>query len=473
MRLTPMDLPLIARYLSLRPRLRERERWARHRLLDFQEQRSRELRAYAMARSPFYQRFHAGLGGKPLADLPVLTKADLMANFDDVVTDRAIRLKDVEAHLAEIEGDVRFRDRYRVVSTSGTTGLRGIFLSDPSEWAQVIASYARAQEWAGIVPSLRHPVRLAVVSTTKPWHQSARVGASVRSPLAPTLRLDATEPVVTLVDRLNEFRPESLVAYASMQRLLAQEQLSGRLRIAPRAIFSASEVLTPETRRLILDAWRIRPFDVYAATEPAGIASECELHAGMHLYEDLVITEVVDERGRPVPPGEAGDRLLVTVLFSRTQPLIRYELSDSVVPSARTCPCGRTFRLIESIQGRTEDVIHIPAANGGIAAIHPNVIHDVLDRIHVGEWQVVQEPSAIRLLIARPGTGFDGNVTVDALGRALREAGAAPAGITWGAVDSIPRSGTGKAPLIRALPPRATTSTPDAGVSSVSSATPS
>ena len=119
-----------------------------------------------MARSPFYQRFHAGLEGRPLADLPVLTKAELMTSFDDVVTDRDIRLADVEAHLGQIVGDVRFRGRYRVVSTSGTTGLRGIFLSDPTEWAHVIASYARAQEWAAIVPSLRRPVRLAVVSTT-------------------------------------------------------------------------------------------------------------------------------------------------------------------------------------------------------------------------------------------------------------------------------------------------------------------
>lgn len=126
-----------------------------------------------------------------------------MASFDEVVTDPAIRLADVEAHLQDIDGDVRFRDRYRVVSTSGTTGLRGIFLSDPTEWAHVIASYARAQEWAGIVPGLRHPVRLAVVSTTEPWHQSARVGASVRSPLAPTIRLDATEDLRGIVDQLN------------------------------------------------------------------------------------------------------------------------------------------------------------------------------------------------------------------------------------------------------------------------------
>lgn len=138
-----MDLGLVASYLVLRRQLRSRERWSSERLRDHQRDALLELRAHAMARSPFYQRFHAGLGARPLADLPVLTKRELMTSFDDVVSDRDIRLADVEAHLGQIVGDVRFRGRYRVVSTSGTTGLRGIFLSDPTEWAHVIASYGR------------------------------------------------------------------------------------------------------------------------------------------------------------------------------------------------------------------------------------------------------------------------------------------------------------------------------------------
>lgn len=444
-----MDLGLVARYLVLRRQLRARERWSPDRLHVHQQDALRKLRSHAMARSPFYRRFHAGLEGRPLAELPVLTKAELMANFDDLVTDRDVRLAEVEAHLGQIEGDARFRDRYRVVTTSGTTGLRGIFLSDPTEWAHVIASYARAQEWAGIVPGLRRPVRLAVVSTTKPWHQSARVGASVRSPLAPTIRLDATDPMPQTVDHLNAFQPASLVAYASMQRLLAEEQVAGRLKVSPQAVMSASEVLTADTRRLIAEAWGIPPFDVYAATEPAGIASECEQHAGLHLYEDLVITEVVDENNDPVPPGVAGAKILVSVLFSHTQPLIRYELSDGVVPSDRRCACGRTFALIEGVQGRREEVIHLPAREGGTVSIHPNVFHDVLDRVRAGEWQIVHEAQDIELLVARPGADFDGVAVLAEIARALAASGAEAPALRWAEVDAIPRTGTGKSPLIR------------------------
>ena len=70
---------------------------------------------------------------------------------------------------------------------------------------------------------------------------------------------------------------------------------------------------TAEAIARVERAWGIRPFNVYAATETDGVASECSRHR-LHLYEDLVITESVDERDRPVPAGTAGAKLLVTVL---------------------------------------------------------------------------------------------------------------------------------------------------------------
>lgn len=445
-----MDLALLGRVLVMRRRLRAHERWSRAQLEGHRQSSLHELRRLAYERSPFYQRFHRGHFDRPLEDLPVLTKAQLMESFDEVVTDRRVALAAVEAHLATVAGDARFLDRYRVVATSGSTGVRGIFLSNAEEWATVIASYNRAQEWAGVAISPTRRMRLAVVSTTTAWHQSARVGASVRNPLVATLRLNATDPRMDVVARLNEFQPHSLVAYASMNRLLAEEQLGGRLRISPTAVMSASEVLTDDTRRLIAEAWGHQPFNVYAATEPAGIASECERHTGLHLYDDLVITEVVDEANRPVPPGEFGAKVLVTVLFSRTQPLIRYEMSDSVRLSSAVCRCGRPFPLLDAIQGRREDVLTLPARGGGTVSIHPNVFHDVLDRVPAGEWQVVQEGDRLRLLVAGPTRAFDGAAVTQAIREGIDAAGGEVADIAWQQVDAIPRSAVGKAPLIRA-----------------------
>lgn len=186
-------------------------------------------------------------------------------------------------------------------------------------------------------------------------------------------------PLPDIVARLNQLQPDVLIAYASMIRVLAGEQLGGRLRIAPRGVNSSSEVLTAEARADATRAWNVPPFDVYAATETGGIAAECDRHQGLHLFEDLVIPEVVDNDYRPVPPGESGDRLLVTVLFSRTLPLIRYEMTDRVQFATRTCPCGRPVQLLEAIEGRTDDMLELPGRDGGTIKVHPVVFHRELD----------------------------------------------------------------------------------------------
>lgn len=105
-----------------------------------------------------------------------------------------------------------------------------------------------------------------------------------------------------------------------------------------------------------------------------------------------MIVEPVDHGGMPVQQCAVGERLLVTVLFSRTVPLIRYELSDHVGVGGRGCPCGRSFALLTGIEGRVEDVLQLPGPAGQIS-VPPNVFHNVLDELTLARWQVVQEPS--------------------------------------------------------------------------------
>lgn len=445
-----MNTRIILKVLWMRRQLRRRDRWTCEQLEAHQTRSLRLLREYAYARSPFYQQFHKGLEDRPLNELPTLTKATLMEHFDELVTDPMVRLADVEDHLASLRGNERFLGRYYVAATSGSTGRRGLFLWDLDEWVSVLASYNRPFDWAGSRVGLTHRTRMAFVSSTTPWHQSARVGASVHSPLVPTLRLDSADPVETIVDRLNDWQPEALVAYASMVHILAEEQLAGRLRVSPKFVFSASEILTDEARRRAEEAWGRKPFNVYAATEPAGVASECDHHEGMHLFEDLVIPEVVDANNDPVPPGIYGEKVLVSVLFSRTLPLIRYEMSDSVRLSERSSsPCGRPFALIDGIQGRAEDVLRFPATSGGEVAVQPNVFHRVMDTVPAAGWQVVQEPGGLTVLLSGVRNGFSDRALTDSLRRELAEQGAITRKLEVRRMPEIPKGPMGKAPLVR------------------------
>ena len=450
-----MSTQIILKVLAQRHRLRQHDRWTRWQLEEYQGRALRLLREHAHERSPFYRHFHKGFTDHSLKDLPVLTKQMVMEYFDELVTDPAIRLADVEAHLATLSGgDELFNGRYRVVSTSGSTGRRGFFLWEPHEWATVLASYNRSFDWAGVGAGLTHRTRMAVVSSTTPWHQSARVGASVHSRWVPTLRLDSGNPLESIVERLNAFQPKVLVAYASMAHLLAEEQLAGRLRIAPGFVFASSEVFTEQAKRRVEEAWGEKPFEVYAATEPAGIASECGQHRGMHLFEDLVVTEVVDENNKPVPPGVYGAKVLVTMLFSRTMPLIRYEMSDSVRPAPSPhCPCGRLFALIDGIQGREEDVLRFPAKSEGQVSVQPIVFHRVMDAVPAGGWQVAQGPEGLTVLLSAVREDFAGTILIDSLRRELEAQGAIVPPVKVSRVPTIPRTTVGKAPLIKSYTP--------------------
>jgi phenylacetate-coenzyme A ligase PaaK-like adenylate-forming protein len=439
--------------------LARHEQWTRPRLELAQATQLRHLREFAYARSPFYQKFHRGKMDRPLSDLPVLTKSQLMEDFDELVTDRAVRLDAVRAHLDGDGAGRRYLGRYWVNATSGSSGQPGIFLFDEDEWIRVLASFARAHEWAGVGVNLTHRMRMASVASVSPWHMSSQVGATLRSWWMPALRLAASEPIGETVSWLNGWQPEMLVAYASMARVLADEQLAGRLNIHPHLVFTSSEVLTGETRRRAEQAWGQSPLDQYGATEVGDLAAEHSACRHMHTFDDLVIIEVVDERHRPVPAGEYGAKLLVTSLFSRTQPLIRYELNDSVRLGAAQDSCGLPFAIVDGIQGRTEDVLSLPTAAGDSVDIQPLVFHRILDLLPVSGWQVTQDaPDRLTVLLSGSSDGIPERALAQRMRQALAAEGVGDLQVSILKIAVIPKNASGKSPLIKAYRHQAVTS---------------
>jgi len=423
----------------------ELDRWTRQQLEDYQQRDLQACREYAYAHSPFYQRFHRGLTDRPLHELPVLTKAMLMENFDELVTDRTIRLEDIRQYMANPGGQERFLNRYRVMATSGSTGQPGVFLANQAERANLAAGFSRFPAWAGVPPA----TKFALVASTAPGHMTSQIPAMVNGQLLPRLQLSASDPVEKLVRQLNEWQPGMVAGYPSILSVLAKEQQQRRLQIAPHFIVSGSETLTDETRQRIEHAWHTHLFNIYAATESGVLASECTFHRGLHIYEDMLIVEVVDEQNRPVPPGAFGDKVLLTVLFSRTQPLIRYELSDRVSRSRiEHCPCGRPFALLEGIEGHASELLHFPARAGGEVAVIPHVFHRVMDMAPVSGWQVVQDQDGLQVLLSGASESLDDATLLDTLRQALAAQGVIVPLIRIQRVTAIPRNANGKAPLI-------------------------
>src|SRR5574341_1224151 len=210
-----MDIRMLLKTLRAIRQLRQHEGWTRPQLEAHQAQALRRLRDYAYAHSPFYQRFHRGLFDRPLPELPVLTKAMLMEHFDELATDRSIRLGAVrEFAAARLEGRL-FLDRYWVTATSGSSGQPGFFLFDEPEWLTIVASFARGQEWSGATVSLLRRRKMATVASISPWHMSSQVAATAKTWWTPSIRLPASDPLDTIVQRLNDWQPDILIGYAS------------------------------------------------------------------------------------------------------------------------------------------------------------------------------------------------------------------------------------------------------------------
>jgi hypothetical protein len=199
-----MTSPTVSSIRALAAELIARERWSRGRLADHQRQALTSLVRHAATASPYYRerlaRWSKGGGDVKLADLPVLTHATLMAEFDGIVCDPRVRLADLERHLASPNAGALHLGGYRVFVTGGAArtdrghvsseaavparrgeaagGLRGVFLYSRAEWTLVPANYVRWLTALGLGPG----TRLATIGPSNPLHLANRAFADLGTP---------------------------------------------------------------------------------------------------------------------------------------------------------------------------------------------------------------------------------------------------------------------------------------------------
>lgn len=373
------------------------------------------LIAFARRHSTYYGRLYRELpaGLVDLRALPVVTKSDLMAHFDEWVTDQHVTRAGVEAFVADpARIGRRYFGRYAIWTTSGTTGTPGIFVHD----RQAVSVYAalvplRGYRWLtlALLRRVLSSGRVAVLVATGAHFAIADWFEHVRRKLAllPAVRrriqvFSVLAPLDDLVRTLNAFQPSLLLGYPSVIGLLATEQQAGRLRIRPEYVGAGGEWLDPVTRAKITDAFGCILRDNYGASEFPYVAFECA-HGGLHVNADWVIMEPVDARYRPVPPGQPSHTVLLTNLANRVQPLIRYDLGDSITLRSDPCPCGSPLPAIQ-VQGRTGDILHLPTRAGTSVVVLPLAIGTVVEEIPgIQRVQVIQttpDTLALRLEVA-------------------------------------------------------------------------
>lgn len=461
-KLTPSRASQVRIGLALRRRLSQREAYDRSddaARIAWRNERLAELIGHAERSSDHYRHLAdlpapaaASSGVSPLAALPVLDKADLVEHFDRLVTAPGLRRADLEPRLlgGPVGGRAR-SDRYRVAMTSGSSGSPAVLAFDEREWVGLIANAARARALAGRPHG--GSARSAKVGSPSPWHLSVQVPATLQDPRKPSLALSAAVPISATTAALQEWSPSILSSYPSVLRQLLGEQGAGTLDIHPTQVFSSGEHLSTHTRGLVRDVWGAEVFDQYVATEVGFIAAECAAHDGLHVMDDHVVVEVVDDHGEACPPGVEG-QVLVTPLHSRTLPLIRYRLGDRATFAEGACACRRPGPRLSSIAGADRDVLVFRSADeSGPVSVHPVTITALVDRLPVGTWVVLHRPEAVVLQVTRPGAAFDAGATEAELRENLRGVGVhRDVDVRVEVVASIEATAGGKAARFRDLP---------------------
>lgn len=374
-----------------------------------QHERLRQLLTAAIHGSAFYRsRLHGVTPGVArLRDLPTVSRRELIANFDDWVTDPELKLAKLQAFTADRRRiGTPYLGKYVIWESSGTSNQPCIFVQD-----------TRAMSVYDALEAVRHGAPRSLQRRFEPMllaEKTAFVGAigghfasvvsvqrlRLANPwMAQTLRcFSIMQSTAALVHELNAFAPTVIVTYPTAAALLADAASRRQLRFRPKEVWTGGEKLSAGIRSRVEGEVGCVVHNSYGASEFLTIGWECS-RGQMHANTDWVILEPVDERGQPTPPGQPSYSTLLTNLANHVQPLIRYDLGDQLIVRHRRCGCGSSLPVIE-VDGRHDDPLVMAGRDGQPVTLLPLALTTILeDEAGVYEFQLRQRDA--RTLVLR------------------------------------------------------------------------
>ncbi len=358
-----------------------------------------------------------------LLGLPVLTREIMQERYADLV--------------AQGRGGPAIRK-----GTSGTTGvpLRFEYCNQSEAWRQAIR--LRGYGWAGYrlgLPALHY------------WGAGVAIPKGLR---ARKIHLDRALRREVYVDAVKQdeasmrdaaktvsrIRPHAIVGYTQALVEFARWVDEHGLRDWPDVrVLCAAEALLPPDRDALTRTFGPHVFETYGSRETMLIASECDGHDGMHLSEENVIVEIV-ENGRPAAAGTTGD-VLVTDLHNFRMPFIRYTNGDmATMAENRLCACGRTLRKLARVDGRRADTMRTASGSPVTGMVFVSLLQTEVEILRA--FQATQKASGeIELKVVR-SRQWDADRFAETVRRLREYFTGLPLHVKF--CDEIPASSSGK-----------------------------
>jgi len=355
----------------------------KEKLEKYQLKKAQTIVDFAYNNSTYFHNHFLGYNRKDVWALPITNKKLMMENLSDYNT-LGFTKHDMINFCLEIEETKNYNTRFygcSLAMSSGTSGNKGIVITSPEE-----EKYLQAALFARFpLPRILKIKWAFILRVTTPAFNVSKFGQK----LTYISQLNTLE---NIKDQLEELKPNILSAPPSMLQILAKEVNAGRLNIKPKRIVSYAEVLYSDVSDEIQQIFGTKVHQIYQCSE-GPIAMSCK-HANLHLNEDLIDVQTIDFDGQPTQPGEPCYKMIITDLNKRSQPIIRFELDDCIVISDSLCKCGSSFRVIEKILGRTDDLYWAQRKDSNeLQCIFPDYIRRAIitSSDEIEEYQAIQK----------------------------------------------------------------------------------
>ena len=405
----------------------ERDYWDPQEMARWQSQRLAEILRRAATEVPYYRQVWSGSPSLPsppwenLADWPILEKEQLRRNPAELVADGCDRRR-------------MFHEQ-----TSGTTGTPvQLWFRRPTVRTWYAMTEARTRRWFGISLKDRWAILggQQIVSGARRRPPFWVYNAAMRQLYMSAFHL-SPELIPHYLKAIRRYKVQYLLGYTSSLHALAQQVLESGLPTVPlKVVLTNAEPVLDYQREMISEAFACPVRETYGMCEIAVAAGECE-QGNLHHWPDVGVLEVL-VGDRPAEPGEAGD-LVATGLLNADMPLIRYRTGDRVIlaPTERRCPCGRTLPIIESIDGRSDDVLYTRDGQS-----HGRLDGVFKANLPLREAQIVQDSlDRVRIRIV-PAQGYEPRHGHDMIQRLRERIG--PVEVDLELLESIERTANGK-----------------------------
>ncbi|RMF06022.1 phenylacetate--CoA ligase family protein [Candidatus Woesearchaeota archaeon] len=390
-----------------------------------QFEKTKRLLIHAYENVPFYRKKFDAAGFNPY-------KFKSMKQYSSVPVTTKEELRNAGHEQTKAKGIPA--DRFVSDKTAGSTGKPLFFFKDSAFEVSEACALLREHLRAGV--SIGDPCVILRGNPPKGLKQGL-----FHSTYFYSTKKFEEEKLLDFLSFLKQKRIQIIDGFPSFLAAVAKKMREKGVKLKTKAILAGGEMLFPEQRKLIQEAFSSEVFDRYGAAEGMGIAMECNLHNGLHYDPTRFVVEVLDEKSHETLVDKEGV-VCLTNLENYAMPFIRYLMNDRAVLHSGRCSCGLEFPLMSSVKGRVLDALWTRSGKLlDFNMLDPYEHYDMLD----GFQMVLRKDGTIEARIVPLGNPEQVKRAVE---KELREYLDSSIKLLVKAVDSIPPDRTGKRPCV-------------------------